>query len=297
MVSPSYSVAGIEWPTVLRCTVFGLLRCSVLLLTVEVVEFHPEVAHTARVYDWWLGGSDNYEADRIAGARSEEVFPTVRVTARQNRDFMLRAARWLADRGIGQFLDIGTGIPTEPNLHQVAQERAPEARVVYVDNDPVVLAHARALLAGSPEGRTAYIQADLTDPEAILAASELRETLDLASPVALSLVAVLHFLSAEQNPAGVLKTLLDNLAPGSFVVASHITADLDPEGMDRALEMYRRSAVYAQARTRDEFAAFFDGLELLDPGVVAVNRWRPGIEPPSWLDAQVNCWGAVARKP
>ncbi|MDR7171678.1 SAM-dependent methyltransferase [Nocardia kruczakiae] len=256
-----------------------------------------EAPSSARIYDYALGGKDNYEVDRRALEQVMEGFPTVRIAARHNRQFMHRAVGVLADAGVKQFLDIGTGIPTEPNLHQVAQERAPEARVVYVDHDPVVLAHARALLAGSPEGRTTFIQADLTDPEAILSAPELHETLDLASPVALSLVAVLHFLSAEQNPAGVLKTLLDNLAPGSFVIASHITADLDPEGMDRALEMYRRSAVYAQARTRDEFAAFFDGLELLDPGVVAVNRWRPGIEPPSWLDKQVNCWGAVARKP
>jgi len=256
-----------------------------------------EAPSSARIYDYALGGKDNYEVDRRALEQVMEGFPTVRIAARHNRQFMHRAVGVLADAGVKQFLDIGTGIPTEPNLHQVAQERAPEARVVYVDHDPVVLAHARALLAGSPEGRTAYVKADLTEPESILSAAQLRDTLDLSSPVALSLVAVLHFLSAEQNPAGILKTLLDALAPGSFVVASHITEDLDPEGMQRALEMYRRSAVYVQARTRDEFTSFFDGLELLDPGVVAVNRWRPAIEPPSWLDKQVNCWGAVARKP
>ncbi|WP_227982857.1 SAM-dependent methyltransferase [Nocardia spumae] len=256
-----------------------------------------ELPSSARIYDYALGGKDNYEVDRIALDKVMQVFPTVRIAARHNRQFMHRAVGALAEAGVRQFLDIGTGIPTEPNLHQIAQLQSPEARVVYVDNDPVVMAHARALLAGSSEGRTAYVDADLNDPESILGAPQLRETLDLNTPVALSLVAVLHFLSAAQDPAGVLKTLLDGLAPGSFVVASHITADLDPEGMDRAFEMYRRNAVHVEARSRDEFAAFFDGLELLDPGIVTVNRWRPAIEPPAWLDAQVNCWGAVARKP
>ncbi|AHH17342.1 O-methyltransferase involved in polyketide biosynthesis [Nocardia nova SH22a] len=256
-----------------------------------------EAPSSARIYDYALGGKDNYEIDRTALEKVMEAFPTVRIAARHNRQFMHRAIGVLAEAGVRQFLDIGTGIPTEPNLHQVAQRHSPEARVVYVDNDPVVLAHARALLAGSPEGRTAFVAADLNDPEAILAAQPLHDTLDLSSPVALSLVAVLHFLTDAQDPAGVLKTLLAGLAPGSFVVASHITSDLEPEAMDRAFEMYRQNAVHVQARTREEFTTFFDGLELLDPGIVTVNRWRPGIEPPSWLDAQVNCYGAVARKP
>ncbi|MEV5649929.1 SAM-dependent methyltransferase [Nocardia sp. NPDC052254] len=256
-----------------------------------------ELPSSARIYDYALGGKDNYEVDRKALDKVMEAFPTVRIAARHNRQFMHRAVGVLAEAGVRQFLDIGTGIPTEPNLHQVAQIESPEARVVYVDNDPVVLAHARALLAGSSEGRTAFVAADLNEPESILAAPQLRETLDLASPVAVSLVAVLHFLSDAQDPAGVLKTLVDGLAPGSFVVASHITSDLDPEAMERAFEMYSRSAVDVQARTHAEFTTFFDGLELLDPGIVTVNRWRPAIEPPAWLDAQVNCYGAVARKP
>lgn len=256
----------------------------------------PELPSSARIYDYALGGKDNYEVDRLALDKVMKTFPTLRTAARHNREFMHRAVDTLAKAGLRQYLDIGTGIPTEPNLHQVAQARSPESRVVYVDNDPVVLAHARALLSGALEGRTAYVDADLNRPESILTAPQVRDTLDLNSPVAVSLVAVLHFLSDEQNPAGILKTLLDGLAPGSFVVASHITADLDPEAMEQAFEMYRQNAVYVQARSRDEFAALFDGLEILDPGIVTVNRWRPPIEPPAWLDAQVNCWGVVARK-
>ena len=257
----------------------------------------PELPSSARIYDYALGGKDNYEVDRLALEKVMRTFPTLRTAARHNREFMHRAVDTLSEAGVRQFLDIGTGIPTEPNLHQVAQARSPESRVVYVDNDPVVVAHARALLGGAPEGRTAFVEADLNRPESILAVPEVVDTLDLNAPVALSLVAVLHFLSDEQDPAGVVKTLLDGLAPGSFVVASHITADLDPEGMEQAFEMYRQQAVYVQARSRDEVAALFDGLEILDPGIVTVNRWRPPIEPPAWLDAQINCYGVVARKP
>ncbi|WP_181718823.1 SAM-dependent methyltransferase [Nocardia gipuzkoensis] len=256
----------------------------------------PSVPSSARIYDYVLGGKDHYQADRDAAEKVVAAFPTVRVAARQNRLFMHRAVNALTALGVTQFLDIGTGIPTEPNLHQVAQAPRPEARVVYVDNDPIVLSHARALLTGTPEGRTAYVDADLKDPAAILSAPALLDTLDLKRPVALSLVAVLHFLSDEHNPYAIVETLLDALAPGSFLVVSHITADLEPEIMSDALAVYRQSGVYAQARTRDEFAQFFTGLELLDPGVVVANQWRPATESPAWLDAQVNCWSAVGRK-
>ncbi|MEV0111049.1 SAM-dependent methyltransferase [Nocardia sp. NPDC050799] len=254
------------------------------------------VPSSARIYDYVLGGKDHYPVDRDAAEKVVAAFPTVRVAARQNRNFMQRAVNEITAAGVTQFLDIGTGIPTEPNLHQVAQAAQPTARVVYVDNDPIVLAHARALLVGTSEGRTTYIDADLTDPAAILAAPQLRETLDLARPVALSLIAVLHFLTAEQDPYGVVATLVDALAPGSFVVASHITTDLDPENMAKALAVYRQSGVFAQSRSRAEFARFFDGLELLEPGVVVANQWRPVGESPEWLDTQVNCWAGVARK-
>ncbi|MCX0271753.1 SAM-dependent methyltransferase [Nocardia zapadnayensis] len=254
------------------------------------------VPSSARIYDYVLGGKDHYPVDRDAAEKVVAAFPTVRVAARQNRNFMQRAVNEITAAGVTQFLDIGTGIPTEPNLHQVAQAAQPAARVVYVDNDPIVLAHARALLVGTSEGRTTYIDADLTDPAAILAAPQLCETLDLARPVALSLIAVLHFLTVEQDPYGVVATLVDALAPGSFVVASHITTALDPENMARALEVYRQSGVFAQSRSREEFARFFDGLELLEPGVVVANQWRPAGESPEWLDTQVNCWAGVARK-
>lgn len=252
---------------------------------------------SARIYDYVVGGKDHYQVDRDAAEKVMETFPTGRTAARQNRRFMHRAVNELAGLGVMQFLDIGTGIPTEPNLHQVAQAATPEARVVYVDHDPIVLTHARALLTGTREGVTSYIDADLTDPDQILSSPQLHETIDLDSPVALSMVAVLHFLSDAEDPYGVFTALVDALAPGSFVIATHITADLDPEGISRAMEMYRQSAVHVQTRTKDEFARFFTGLELLDPGLIAANRWRPTMPSPAWLDAQVNLWSAVARKP
>jgi len=197
--------------------------------------------------------------------------------------------------GVVQFLDLGTGIPTTPNVHQVAQEALPDARVVYVDNDPIVLAHARALLVGTPEGRTAYIDADITDPQAILSSPGLTDTLDLSSPIALSLIAVLHFLSDNEDPHQLISTLMDALAPGSFLIISHITADLS-ERTELGLAAYRESGVHIQARSHDEVSRFFTGMQLLEPGVVVANRWRPHVEPPKWQDAQVSCWVGIARK-
>ncbi|MFI5718858.1 SAM-dependent methyltransferase [Nocardia sp. NPDC051750] len=254
------------------------------------------VPSSARIYDYVLGGKDHYPVDRDAAEKVIEAFPTVHVAARQNRNFMHRAVNEITAMGVTQFLDIGTGIPTEPNLHQVAQAARPDARVAYVDNDPIVLAHARALLVGTAEGRTTYIDADLNAPEAILSAPQLHETLDLDRPIALSLVAVLHFLSDEQDPYRVVATLMDALAPGSFLVISHITTDLDPENMAIALDVYRQSGVFVQSRNRDEVTGFFTGHEILEPGVVASNQWRPAGESPAWLDTQVNCWAGVARK-
>ena len=261
------------------------------------MEFHPEVAHTARVYDWWLGGNDNYEADRIAGARSEEVFPTVRVTARKNRDFMLRSSKYLATQGIRQFLDIGTGIPTEPNLHQAVQAVAPAARVVYVDNDPMVLTHARALMSGAPQGRTAYIEADVRQPDSILSATELIATLDLSRPVAISLIAVMHFVEDRHDPYGVVGRMLDAVPRGSYLVMTHATPDLGPE-MAQVQRVYHESGMPGQIRTRAEFERFFDGLEWVEPGLTTPHRWRPdGVEPPASMDARVQFYAGVARKP
>ncbi|WP_254205417.1 SAM-dependent methyltransferase [Nocardia alni] len=251
---------------------------------------------SARIYDYFLHGKDNYDVDREAAARIREIWPTVEAGVRYNRDFMGRAVRELSALGVRQFFDIGTGIPTQPNLHQIAQEINPEARVVYVDRDPVVLAHANALMLSTKQGRVTFIDADLTEPESILAAPKLRETLNLGEPVALSLIAVLHFVPDDQDPYKIVHTLMDALPTGSYLVISHITTDFDPEVMERALQTYRASGVFAQSRDREEVAGFFDGYELLDPGVVGVHRWRPGIQPPASHDPEAGCWAGIARK-
>jgi hypothetical protein len=264
------------------------------------IDLRTDVPHSARMYDYFLGGKDNYQADRDAAETALQEFPAVRVTARTNREFMRHATRYLAGQGVRQFLDIGTGIPTEPNLHQVAQELAPESRVVYVDNDPIVFTHARARLVSTPEGRTAYVQADATHPGDILAAPELRETLDLSQPVAVSLMALLHFVPGDVY--AVVNTLMEPLAPGSYLAMSHVTTDFDegdddPGGMARLLQVYIDRGIPVRPRTRAEVARFFDGLELVEPGVEVIHRWRnAGIEHPRSHDKQVSLYGAVGKK-
>lgn len=258
-------------------------------------------AHSARMYDYYLGGKDNFQCDRDAVGQVEQAFPTIKLCARVNRAFMHRATRYLAaEQGVRQFLDIGTGIPTEPNLHQIAQDIAPEARVVYADNDPLVLAHARALLVSTPPGRTAYVQADAGDPAAILTAPELLETLDLTQPVAVSLMALLHFVPGDAYT--IVEALTAALAPGSYLAISHVTTDFDdgpddPEGMSRLVRVYHDRGIPLRPRSRAEVARFFDGLELLEPGVEVVHRWRStGIENPRGRDKQISLWGAIGRK-
>lgn len=264
------------------------------------IDLRTDVAHPARMYDYFLGGKDFYDADRTAAEQALTNFPAVRVTARTNRDFMRHATRFLVGQGVRQFLDIGTGIPTEPNLHQVAQEAAPESRVVYVDNDPIVLAHARALLKSTDEGRTAYVQADAGDPAAILAAPELAETLDLTQPVAVSLMALLHFVPGDVYE--IVKSLMAPLAPGSYLAMSHVTTDFDdgpqdPDGMMRLLQVYIDRGIPVRPRSRAEVSRFFDDLELLEPGIEVIHRWRnEGIEHPQSHDKQVSLWGAIGRK-
>ncbi|QPP05558.1 SAM-dependent methyltransferase [Streptomyces bathyalis] len=256
--------------------------------------------HPARVYDYWLNGKTHYEADVAAGDRVVQVWPGVLLGARLNREFMHRATRWLArEAGIRQFLDIGSGIPTEPNLHQVAQAVAPETRVVYVDNDPIVLRHGQKLLRGTPEGRTAYVHADFTEPETILEAPELRETLDLGRPVVLSLIALLHFITDERGAYDIVRKLMDALPSGSYLVVSHATADFDPDLLTRVAEAYQSSVAEGQIRSSSEVSRFFDGLELVDPGVVVAHRWRPddGESQPDITDAEFPVYGGVARKP
>ncbi|MFI5907515.1 SAM-dependent methyltransferase [Dactylosporangium sp. NPDC051541] len=254
------------------------------------------VAHPARRYDYWLGGKDNFAADRESGDAIAAAFPAIRTAVVENRAFMRRVVRVLAgEHGIRQFLDIGTGIPTSPNVHEVAQGVAADSRVVYVDNDPIVLAHARALLTSSPQGATAYVDADLRDPERILADPSLRATIDLARPVALILVAVVHFLPDDDRPYDIVRTLLGALAPGSFLVMSHATTD----GLAPELAAQIQSGRHGPGKLRDkaEFTAFLDGLDVLEPGVVSVSDWRAQdeLDPRPGFD-EVAVWGAVGRK-
>ena len=249
--------------------------------------------HPARVYDWWLGGKDNYPVDEALARRILEVDGTVLRGARGNRRFMTRAVRSAAEAGIRPFLDIGTGIPTEPNLHQVAQGVAPEAKVVYADNDPIVLRHAQALLHGSAEGSTDYVQADVRDVDALLARA--RESLDFSAPAALSLVALTHYLDDEVY--GLVARYVDALAPGSYLILSQVTPDLSPEAIAKAAQQFRNSGTPFFPRSLDEFSRFFEGLELLGPGVIPVHGWRPEPEDvAAQAEGIVPVYSGVARK-
>jgi hypothetical protein len=265
----------------------------------EIMDIDPTKPHTARMYDYYLGGKDNYAADRERAEEVQRVFPSVGVAARANRGFMHRATTWLTGQGIRQFLDIGTGIPTEPNLHQVAQTHAPESRVAYVDNDPLVLAHARALMTGTPEGRTTYVHADVRAPESILTAPDLRDTLDLSRPVAVSLIALLHFIPDDQAPDRIIGTLMDAVPSGSYLVLTTATTDFDRATFAEITRIYQMAGITSQFRSKAAFAAFFTGLELVDPGVEVPHQWRPDqstIEGED-LDARVSFYAGVARKP
>ena len=261
------------------------------------VELRTDVPHSARIYDFLLGGKDNFPADREASTEIASVWPNLPNSMRANRSFMHRVTRYLAEReGIRQFLDIGTGLPTSPNLHEVAQGVDPTARVVYVDNDPMVLVHARALLTSTPEGRTTYIDADLHDPEAILKAPALQATLDLEQPVALSLIAVLQFVTDEAEAHAIIDGLMAQLAPGSFLALSTVTADSAPEEVARGIAAYEARGIPERIRSRAEVEQLFRGLELVEPGVCLVHRWHPDAEAAATPDAQVHMHGGVARK-
>lgn len=253
--------------------------------------------HPARMYDWFLGGKDNYPVDEAMGRQMLAVEPGVPVMAKVNRAFMHRATRWLSGQGVRQFLDIGTGIPTEPNLHQVAQEAAPDTRVVYCDNDPIVLAHAEALLTGTPEGVIDYVQADARNVDSIL--EHAGKTLDFGRPVALSLISLLHFVSDEDGAYALVNRLTEVLAPGSYLVISHLTADFHPEEARKVDEMYRANTLTLAPRNRAQFTAFFDGLEIVEPGIVAAEAWHPELgEPVPGQDDIVSAgYVAVGRKP
>jgi hypothetical protein len=257
------------------------------------------VAHPARRYNYWLGGKDHFAADRASGDEIAAAFPPVRTAVLANRAFLRRAVRVLAEEaGIRQFLDIGTGLPVPDNTHEIAQRVDPRSRVVYVDNDPIVMAHARALLTGTPEGKTAYLEADLREPAAILDHPDLRATIDLDQPVALLLVAILHFIHTDDEALPLVRTLLDALPSGSFLVATNATVDFaDEAGAAAYWAMFNAGRTDGYARSKAQFGAFFDGLELLDPGIVAVSEWRAETEPlPHPTPAEVALYAGVGRK-
>jgi O-methyltransferase involved in polyketide biosynthesis len=250
-------------------------------------------AHPARIYDSWLGGKDNFAADREAAALALEAYPALADAVRSNRAFLGRVVRFLSGEGIRQFLDIGTGLPAADNTHEVAQREVPESRIVYVDNDPIVLRHAQALLTSTPDGACDYIQADLRDPETIVA--EAARTLDFDRPVALLLLAVLQFALDEDDPYGLVATLMAALPSGSYLVISHPTDDFNPNRGESMRVYNERSADQAVVRDRAETARFFDGLDLLDPGVVPVAGWRPDSDATAARPSSM--WCGVARKP
>ena len=247
--------------------------------------------HPARVYDYMLGGKDHYPVDKQVGQRLPEI--ALR-SARLNRAFMHRAVRWVAQQGVDQFLDVGTGIPTEPNLHQVAQEVNPAARVTYADNDPIVLRHAEALLTSTPQGVTDYVQADVREPALIL--EHAARTLDFGRPVALSLLALMHFVSDEEGALDLTRALVDGLAPGSYLIFSHGTYDpYPPEASEQIRDAYVEGGIHLRVRTRDEVARFLDGLELVPPGLVTASEWYR--EPPAPEFELNGMYVAVARVP
>jgi hypothetical protein len=252
------------------------------------------VPHPARVYDCWLGGENNYEADRRAAAEAIAIFPKTVESARSCRAFLSRVVTYLsAEAGIRQFLDLGSGLPSSRNVHEVAQSLAPASRVVYVDNDPIVQLHAQALLASSAEGATSYLQADIRNPDLILA--KAAETLDFGQPVAVLLLSVLHLVTDAQDPAGIVATLMDAACPGSYLAIGHHTADFYPELREFARRLSELSpGIPATLRDRQQVTALLAGLDLVPPGVVQISQWRPESD----LDARAAAalWGGVAAK-
>jgi O-methyltransferase involved in polyketide biosynthesis len=253
------------------------------------------VAHSARIWNYWLGGKDHYPVDRKVGDRIAEMFPDIVHLARADRAFLGRAVRYLVgEAGIRQFLDIGTGLPTADNTHEVAQRVAPECRIVYVDNDPLVLAHARALLVGTPQGATEYLDADLRDPDAILRGAA--RTLDFTQPVAVMLLGVVHHVSDDDEAHAIVNRLLDGIPPGSYLVMAHSTNAVTGAAMDEAVQHWNQFGKPPMTlRTPQAIAGFFDRLDLLEPGVVSTSRWRPDPADGPILETDEFC--AVGRKP
>jgi hypothetical protein len=260
----------------------------------EPTEIDTAVPQSARIWNYWLGGKDNYAVDRAAGDEVLARIPDIADGARAERAFLMRVVRFLVqEAGIRQFLDVGTGLPTENNTHEVAQAADPTCRIVYVDNDPLVMAHARALLVGSPEGATDYIEADLRDPDTILAVAE--RTLDLGLPVGLMLLGVVNHIMDDGEAYGSVARLVAGLPAGSHLVLTHSTAEIHGEPMLEVMrETTARGGTPIRARTRAEIERFFDGMELLEPGVVSCSRWRPAVSG-AGRPAEVYLFGGVGR--
>jgi hypothetical protein len=261
----------------------------------EPPKVDTSVAHIARVYDYWLGGKNHFAADREAGDEAVHAYPDMHMSVRQNRAFLQRAVRYLAGAGIRQFLDIGTGLPSADNTHEVAQAVAPESRVVYVDNDPIVLAHARALLTSSPEGVTGYLDADARETGTIL--TEAGKLLDFGQPVAVMLIAVLHLIPEEDDPYQLVADLLAAVPSGSYLVVSHVASDLQRQSPGVNAAAARLSQVMFQrvtARSQDQVLKLFNGLEILEPGIVPVQDWRPD-GPREGIRSAMR--GGIGRKP
>jgi O-methyltransferase involved in polyketide biosynthesis len=252
------------------------------------------VPHSARIWNYWVGGKDNYPIDREVGARIAEMVPDVYEVARQSRAFLGRAVRFLAgEAGIRQFLDVGTGLPTHENTHEVAQRIAPESRIVYVDNDPLVLVHAQALLTSSPEGVTDYIQADVREPDAILNAAA--EILDFDRPIALMLLGVMGNVVDDDEAYTIVKRLLNALPPGSYMAFNDSCDAVHGEERAQALQHWNEQGGSPYTiRSPEQITRFFDGLEILEPGVVSTSRWRPDTDP---LPTEVGAYCGIGRKP
>jgi hypothetical protein len=265
----------------------------------ELPEIDTSVPHSARIWNYWLGGKDNYPADQEVGDQIAKMFPSIVAMARHDRAFLVRAVRYLAGEvGIRQFLDIGTGLPTMENTHEVAQRVASDSRIVYVDNDPLVLTHARALLTSTPEGACDYIDADLREPDRILEAAG--QTLDFSQPVALMLVAILLHVTSDEEAYATVRRLVEPLAPGSCLVIVHDTADIHGEEIRTAMRFFmEQGGEPLVARSREQVTRFFDGLELVEPGLVTTSRWRPEPKPSGEPEdaEEVAQYAGVARKP
>ncbi len=261
----------------------------------EPVPLDTSLPHIARVYDYWLGGKDNFAADRAAAQQVIETLPDILISVRAQRAFLGRAVHYLVtEAGIRQFLDIGTGLPSANNTHEVAQRVGPQSRVVYVDNDPIVLLHARALLTSRPEGATAYIDGDLRDPDKILA--EAAGLLDFDQPVAIMLLGVLHCIPDEDDPAALVRRLLAAVPAGSYLVIAHPASDINTEQMSQSMRQYNeqvRSPV--TARSFAQVSSFFAGADLIEPGVVQLHRWHAGTGDPGTARDLPN-YGGVGRK-